>query len=78
MPPLSPSLEALAVLRAWLSELEDRVAAESTAQGQHSADEREDRELAAAWAARHRARVRHPRPRHGTPSAAATRKHKAG
>lgn len=70
MPPLSPSLEALAVLRAWLSELEDRVAAESTAQGQHSADEREDRELAASWAARHRAHIRHPRQGQGKRSAA--------
>ena len=74
----SPSSEAIALLRDWITSLESSVAAESAAAAQQSAQEREDRELAAAWAARHRARVRHPRPRHGTPSAAATRKHKAG
>lgn len=63
MPPLSPSREALAVLREWVTDLESRVAAESAPAAQQSAAEREDRELAAAWAARHRASLRHPRPR---------------
>lgn len=59
--PLNPSREALAVLRGWLADLEERVAVEATAQGQQSVQEREDRELAAAWEARRRARLRGPR-----------------
>lgn len=61
MPALNPRLEALAMLREMLTELESRIAAEQSESEQHSADEREDRELAADWAARHRARLRGPR-----------------
>lgn len=59
MPPIEPSREALALLREWLEDLESRLAAEKLAsQGQESAAEREDRELAEAWAARGRTRKR--------------------
>ena len=77
MPPLSPSREALAVLREMLTELESRVAAELSESGQHSADEREDRELAASWAARHRAHIRHPRQGEGMRRAAPAPRRKA-
>lgn len=62
MTPHDPRREAIEILRGLLADLENRVAAEATAQGQQSAQEREDRELAAAWAARHRVSLRHPRP----------------
>lgn len=75
MPRPALSREAIALLRTWVDELEAAlVEAEKQALTSESAATQEDRAIAAAWAARHRARQRRQPPARNRPQPARKRR----